>query len=112
MNPIIDWTDAEVWEFINEYNIPYCELYDKGWTRLGCIGCPMATRKERERQFAYFPKYRNLYLLAFDKMLKNKWREDEPKKLGRTPEEVMEWWLLDKMPIEREATEIMELIDE
>lgn len=112
VNPIVDWTDAEVWEFIHEYNVPYCELYEKGWTRLGCIGCPMATRKERERHFANYPKYRNLYLLAFEKMLKNKWSDGEPKKLGGTPEEVMEWWLSDRTQAEREVTEIMRLIDE
>jgi len=28
LNPIIDWTDAEVWEFIKAENIPYCGLYD------------------------------------------------------------------------------------
>ena len=41
LNPIIDWTTDEVWEFIREYKIPYCCLYDEGETRLGCIGCPM-----------------------------------------------------------------------
>lgn len=41
LNPIIDWSDAEVWEFIREYNVPYCELYDQGFKRIGCIGCPM-----------------------------------------------------------------------
>lgn len=41
LNPIIDWTTDEVWEFLHEYNIPYCELYDQGVPRIGCIGCPM-----------------------------------------------------------------------
>jgi len=71
----------------------------------------MATRKERERHFKIYPKYRHLYILAFEKMLINKWSNEEAKKLGNTPEEVMEWWLADKAPIEREATEIMGLID-
>lgn len=41
LNPIIDWTTEEVWEFIHEYEIPYCKLYDEGMQRIGCIGCPM-----------------------------------------------------------------------
>lgn len=45
LNPIIDWTDTGVWEFIRAENIPYCALYDEGWHRLGCIGCPMANTK-------------------------------------------------------------------
>lgn len=48
-NPIIDWYDSDVWDFIKENNMPYCELYDKGYKRIGCIGCPMSTERERER---------------------------------------------------------------
>lgn len=49
VNPIIEWTDDDVWEFIRTEKIPYCELYDCGFRRLGCIGCPMASTRERER---------------------------------------------------------------
>ena len=42
LNPIIDWTDKEVWDFIKLRNLPYCKLYDEGFTRLGCIGCPLS----------------------------------------------------------------------
>ena len=42
VNPIIDWEDEDVWEFIRSKHIPYCELYDEGFDRLGCIGCPMS----------------------------------------------------------------------
>lgn len=43
LNPIVDWTDEEVWEFLNEVvHAPHCCLYDEGYTRIGCIGCPMA----------------------------------------------------------------------
>lgn len=72
VNPIIDWTDAEVWEFIHEYNVPYCCLYDEGFKRLGCIGCPMGSVKQRNFEFERYPKYKNLYLLAFEKMIENR----------------------------------------
>lgn len=71
LNPIIDWTDDEVWEFIHRYNIPYCHLYDEGFTRLGCIGCPMATTKEREKEFERYPKFKEAYIRAFDRMIEN-----------------------------------------
>ena len=69
VNPIIDWDDAEVWEFIKEYNIPYCSLYDEGFKRIGCIGCPMGSVRQRQFEFERYPKYKNLYLLAFQKMI-------------------------------------------
>ena len=92
VNPIIDWDDSEVWEFIREYKIPYCNLYDKGYKCLGCIGCPMSSKQKEE--FENYPKYKNLYLLAFQKMLdKRKERNIINKSGWETPEEVMNWWL-------------------
>ena len=90
INPIIDWSDAEVWEFIREYEISYCLLYDKGYKRLGCIGCPMSTHRAQELE--RYPKYKNLYLLAFDKMLQ---RMDDKQQITswKTAQDVMEWWI-------------------
>jgi phosphoadenosine phosphosulfate reductase len=70
LNPIIDWTNHDVWDFIRAEEIPYCELYDEGWHRLGCIGCPMASQKERSKAFGRWPKYKSGYIRAFDKMLR------------------------------------------
>lgn len=72
INPIIDWSNDEVWEFIKEYKVPYCCLYDEGFKRIGCIGCPMGSVKQREYEFERYPKYKNLYLKAFEKMIENR----------------------------------------
>lgn len=51
INPIIDWSEADVWYFLNEVvKVEHCALYDKGWRRLGCLFCPMASKKEILRQ--------------------------------------------------------------
>ena len=54
-SPILYWSDWDVWEFILENKLPYCELYDKGFTRLGCVGCPMAGSKKQIQEFQMFP---------------------------------------------------------
>lgn len=69
VNPIIEWDDDDVWEFIRTENIPYCGLYDEGFKRIGCIGCPMAQQHGREMQFYRWPTYKKAYLHAFDRML-------------------------------------------
>ena len=96
INPIIDWTDSEVWEFIRANGIPYCELYDEGWKRLGCIGCPMARKAGREAEFSRWPKYKDAYLRAFDKMLLERMKRDKLKgswNMGTTARDVFNWWM-------------------
>ena len=90
LNPIIDWTDDDVWRFIKENNLKYPNLYDKGYDRLGCIGCPMSSNQEKELN--EFPKIKKLYMIAFKKML------DHRKETGRetqweNEEDVMKWYL-------------------
>lgn len=89
LNPIIDWDDSEIWEFIHDYGVPYCELYDCGHKRLGCIGCPVSGKQRDELN--KYPKIKKLYLRAFEKMLVA--RQDAG--LGcdwQTGEDVMNWW--------------------
>lgn len=88
-NPIIDWTDEEVWEFIREYEVPYCELYDQGYKRLGCIGCPMST--QQQQQLEKYPKYKQAYKRAFQKMLDN--YEDTTNTRWKTADDVYQWWI-------------------
>lgn len=98
LNPIIDWTEDEVWEFIKGRGLRYCKLYDEGLERLGCIACPYATLENRIRDLERWPKYKKAYIRAFEKML------EERKKAGLIPkteeykkwkkgEDVLAWWL-------------------
>lgn len=96
INPIIDWKDSDVWDFIRSEGIPYCELYDEGFHRLGCIGCPMARQRGREREFLRWPKYKNAYLRAFDKMLQERIKRgkiDSSWRMGTTAMDVFHWWM-------------------
>lgn len=105
VNPIIDWEDSDVWDFIHSENIPYCELYDEGWHRLGCIGCPMATTRTREKNFLRWPKYKDAYLRAFSKMLERRrerheqspsrpvWKQGGVAINDATPLDVFNWWM-------------------
>lgn len=89
VNPIIDWTDEDVWEFIHEYDVPYCELYDKGYKRLGCIGCPMSSHQQEE--FERYPKYKQAYIRAFERMIDA--FQDKEKCQWKTGQEVFDWWV-------------------
>ncbi len=56
LNPIIDWSDGDVWSYLRSRGIEGNPLYKEGWTRIGCVGCPLAGRRAREIAFARYPK--------------------------------------------------------
>lgn len=94
INPIIDWTDAEVWEYIREEKIPYCSLYDEGFHRLGCIGCPMARHNGRMRDFNRWTKYRDQYMRIARKIYEMKKNTDNPIR-KESAEDYFAWWIED-----------------
>lgn len=93
VNPIIDWKDSDVWDFIGSEHIETCELYKCGYDRVGCIGCPMAGKK-RYKEFADFPKYKQSYIRAFGRMLDVR-KEKGLETQWKTGEDVFKWWMND-----------------
>lgn len=91
-NPILDWTDDDVWWFICDREIKECNLYYEGFQRIGCIGCPKASKKNRMYEFKRYPKVYENYLRAFKRMLDNRKLRDKETK-WTDPEQVMTWWL-------------------
>lgn len=92
INPIIDWSEDEVWEFHKIYNLPHNPLYDLGYKRVGCIGCPQKGRKGMLGDFKRFPKYKENYIKAFERMLKAR-EEKGLETTWKTGEEVFNWWI-------------------
>ena len=92
LNPIVDWSKQDVWEVIHYYNLDYPKLYDKGFDRLGCIGCPLSTRCNRIKEFKRYSKFKENYIRCFDKMLKHRLELGKPT-TWKTGEEVFQWWM-------------------
>jgi len=42
INPLINWTEKEVWDYIKKHNIPYNLLHDRGFPSIGCEPCTRA----------------------------------------------------------------------
>lgn len=91
INPIIDWTEEDVWAFLHYYGCASNPLYHCGFSRIGCIGCPTQTAEKKLREFELYPKYQQLYLSTFDKMLiKN---ADSRHYTWQNGTDVFNWWL-------------------
>ncbi|MEO6922765.1 MAG: phosphoadenosine phosphosulfate reductase family protein, partial [Bryocella sp.] len=39
LSPLTDWTAKDVWAYAAEHNIPLLDLYDRGYTSIGCALC-------------------------------------------------------------------------
>lgn len=114
LNPIIDWTDEDVWQYIRSRGIKYCSLYDEGYDRLGCIGCPMARKYGRERDFERWPTYKRGYIRAFEKLaeLRNTRGMNEGKRIRfDSGQAIFDWWMSDGKALE-EQMEGQEFMDE
>ncbi len=42
LNPLAEWTEEEVWDYVREREVPYHALYDRGYTSIGCAPCTRA----------------------------------------------------------------------
>lgn len=72
ISPIIYWTEQDVWEFLNDVvKITHCSLYDKGWHRIGCIGCPASSYKQKMIENKRYPHVKHNWIKAI-KAIRNR----------------------------------------
>lgn len=102
LNPIIDWDEDDVWEFLNMNGIEHCCLYDEGFKRLGCIGCPMGRAKRQRKEFERWPAYKELYMKAFKRMIDQRKKDGLDCKRWGTAQDVFDWWLSSDRECDRE----------
>jgi len=98
LNVIIDWTEKEIWEFIRKFNLPYCELYDKGWRRIGCLFCPFSSVKMRMLMTKQYPHQTRLFIKAFEQLYQNR-KAKHLKSINRwkNGEDMFWWWIKGKI---------------
>jgi len=104
INPIIDWTDDDVWSFIRGVGLAYCSLYDEGFKRIGCVMCPMANQKEEaERWPKIAEKYRKACIEAHENATKA-----GKKRSFADGNELYEWWITGKKMVEPDQRVLFE----
>ena len=93
-NPIIDWQESDVWHYLTDQHVECNPLYCEGWHRVGCVGCPMAG-KMQYKEFARYPKYKQMYIKAFDRMMEERIKRGRISASWRTGVDVFHWWMED-----------------
>lgn len=105
ISPIINWTEADVWQFLNKVvKVPHCELYDEGYKRIGCVCCPMSTQRQKVKELVRWPHvYRN-WIKVIKWLMDNGYVNYDFK----SPEFGLKWWISGKSFDAFYADEIMQ----
>lgn len=68
VHPILDWSYANVWQYLIGRSVPYCSLYDRGYTSLGgpsdTLPNPFLRMETKTGDTDYIPAYRLVDELA------------------------------------------------
>lgn len=105
VSPILYWTEKDVWDYLKRMRIQYCELYDKGYKRIGCIMCPMSNYKQNVREMKDFPHVGKNWRKTIEWLIENKWKD---KPLLQDPDMALKWWISKKSFKEFYADEVMQ----
>ena len=92
VSPILQWTERDVWKFLNSNGIPHCELYDQGYTRIGCICCPMSQPRQKRKEIGRWPHVKRGWLKAIGWLIANGYINHN----FSDPETGFRWWISGK----------------
>ncbi len=90
VSPLFRWTDSDVWNFIRGNNIEYCRLYDEGCHRIGCMFCPIASKKEKSLQRLRYPGFERAFKRCIQRMIES---DGFMNRYNATADEVFDWYV-------------------
>lgn len=93
VSPLYYWSEADVWNYIRNNNLHYPELYDQGWSRVGCMFCPMARVGEKRLELQRYPKVAQKFIDSIDYIVRNYGYAD---KYTDDPVAIFHWWIQNK----------------
>lgn len=105
VSPIIHWTKGDVWEFLNEVvKVSHCKLYDEGFTRIGCLCCPMSQKRQKLREIKRFPHVKRRWIQTIRKLIDTGYINHN----FQDPEFGFNWWISGKSFEEFYADEVLQ----
>ena len=103
-----------MWAYLREQKVEFNPLYCEGCKRVGCVCCPLAG-KARYAEFARYPKFQQMYIAAFERMLaerKRRGKLESSWRMGTTGRDVFHWWMEDGVLPGQYTLDDMETSDE
>lgn len=99
---IKDWSVEDVWQYIHDNHLPYCELYDQGFHRIGCVLCPFQSAANAQRDLKMFPAIADYYRRACRKSFevnKDKFGGQRKSANWYSGDDMFDWWIYDRRRI-------------
>ena len=94
--PIANWSDEDIWEYIKVNNMPYCELYDLGFKRIGCVLCPFSTGAGLKIEIERYPKLVDAWKRAAIRYFERRASDPGRKNAFTSGEDYFNWWLFER----------------
>ena len=67
--PMSFWLEQDVWDYLRKHGVPYCEIYNMGYERTGCMFCMFGLHMDKESRFERMKKtHPKLYEYCMDKL--------------------------------------------
>ena len=87
---IKNWTEKDVWQYIHDNNLPYCSLYDEGFSRIGCVLCPFESFAAVQRDIERFPAIVDYYRRACNKIFE---LNRDKIRTWKSGDDMFNWWI-------------------
>ncbi|CAL8102164.1 unnamed protein product [Calicophoron daubneyi] len=85
INPLLEWTYEDVWQFLRQLSLPYCSLYDVGYTSIGSMEDTHPNPELRYVTESGRTGYRPAYLLTDSSLERSGRRRRLPNSTGHAP---------------------------
>jgi phosphoadenosine phosphosulfate reductase len=89
LSPILNWSTSDVWNFIRSRKLEYCELYSQGYSRIGCMFCPLSSAKMKYLDRKNYPKVEKQIKLSIAELVKNGFGDQ----LKGDVNNIFNWWV-------------------
>ena len=94
INPLAYWSTDYLWDYIDSEKLETNPLYSKGFERVGCILCPMASTCQRRNELSRHPKFEKRFIKLADDIIQLRLMENLPNKYAfKTGKEYFNLWL-------------------
>lgn len=99
INPILDWSEDDVYRFLKDKGVELCPLY-KTRSRVGCMFCPMSSKKAIIQDVRDYPKHYQAFLKLIHRMREARIQANKKDTLEAYSDEEYFWWWASKLSME------------